>query len=1134
MKRLELIHLVQFSFFDADTFEARGNLALLGPNAVGKTSILDAIQIAILGAHRSYLAFNSQSVSSRQNRTLKDYCLGTMRSDMEGRAGPARKRDHAHTYVTLVFRDDKSGEPISAGVCLSATVQESEHRLRGLYVAPNVELALMDHLQAVDGGMVPVDWDTFQVELLRRAEAGSRSAHVSVHPERYIDELLHAIQPSARHIDRHAFVRAFKKSMKLKDIESVNDFLRDYLVDTQPINKQTALVQIKRFKELKNLIRETEEQIGRLGAMRKDYEALLAAHRRTDSAGAAKVQLLIDLTREHRDKLVTKQSEAESELRALEPELRRLEGEKTRLGQEIQALIRSESEDPEIVSSEQNRKLWATLRKQIADGKNQLSGWALSTRQTLGDLAESFSEVDTQVASASRKLQDRWDALATSGDAADAHLLQGTREQLSRLQEPVREQLRRAREFEAAAAKSLRSLLGQARAAERGARVSESIGIAIDLFREHGIEAEPISALIEIKDRSWQAVFETFLGPHREALVVTAGREREAVALIRGAGISAEWVYDVTVVQPKHLGKRRAAESGTAAALIDGTSDVAVAYVQGIFGDMRCVSTEAELERFPRSVTRDGMMSRNGGTKRLRLPEAEHWKIGSKLSAPQQRELHQQTINAQRALEQAKTVARRFEAADEGLRQALRDLDATKYLALAETVRNAVAELATMTDPETVVEPQHVQEIRAKKSAASTALTQVEGKHTELTEKRGRLQGLIEELAKEINQAAETVTAHERDYESAKLAVDFDADEAAKLYREICEANEPDKWVAACDEIRLRAEQRTKNLLGKVGPVFQHFLDQYNVSLIDELSDWRKAKDWVEQRLDTLESSELVNYKHQAEEALTAAEEAFRRDIAYRLREAMQRLEYGIKQLNAVLSTCPAFSGNERYRFVAKPADAHKTIYEFIQNVDQMDGLSGSLFSGAEDVRTEVIALLEASAAAEGRRTDNPLEDYRLFYNFDVVILQNDEEVDLLSKRIGVASNGEHRVPFYVIAGASLAAAYRLNAGKANDGAAVMVLDEAFYGIDSQNSFATAQFLKSLGLQLIMAGPEADQGKLAPMTDTLYELVRYGGDVFYEQQHFSENMHRLMTSDMPMINEQLLDNTEKDVLEGRA
>lgn len=1134
MKRLELIHLVQFSFFDADTFETRANLALLGPNAVGKTSILDAIQIAMLGAHRNYLAFNSQSVSSRQNRTLKDYCLGTMRSDMEGRTGPARKRDHAHTYVTLVFRDAKSGEPISAGVCLSATVQEPDHRLRGLYVAPNVELALMDHLQAVDGGTVPVDWDTFQVELLRRTEAGGRSAHVSVHPERYIDELLHAIQPSARHIDRHAFVRAFKKSMRLKDIESVNDFLRDYLVDTQPINKQTALEQIKRFKDLKNLIRETEEQIGRLGAMRKEYDALLVAHRRADSAGAVKAQLLIDLTRQHRDKLLTQQSEAENELRALEPELQRLAGEKTRLGQEIQALIRSESEDPEVVRSEQNRKLWVTLRKQIAGGKNQLSEWALSTRQTLGDLAESFSEVDTQVASASRKLQDRWDALATSGEAANARLLHETRKQLLRCQEPVREELRSARESETAADKSLRSFLGQARAAERGAKVGESVGIAIEFFRAHGIEAEPISALIEIKDRSWQAVFETFLGPHREALVVTPEREREAVALIRRAGTGAEWVYDVTVVQPKHLGKRRVPESGTAAALISGSNDVAVAYVQGIFGDMRCVSTEAELERFPRSVTRDGMMSRNGGTKRLRLPEGDQWKIGSKLSALQQRELHQQTVNAQRALEHARATRRRLEAVDEGLRQMLRDLDVARYSAVAETVRSAAAELANTTDPETVVEPQHVQEIRAKKSTASAELTQIDGRYTELTEKRGRLQGLIEELAKEISQATETVTAHERDYESAKLAVDFDADEAAKLYREICEANEPDKRVAACDDFRLRAETRIKNLLGKVGPEFQRFLDQYNVSLIDELSDWRKAKGWVEQRLETLESSELVNYKHQAEEALTAAEEAFRRDIAYRLREAMQRLEYGIKQLNSVLGTCPAFSGNERYRFVAKPAEAHKTIYDFIQNVDQMDGVSGSLFSGTADVRTEVIALLEASAVAEGRRTDNPLEDYRLFYNFDVVILQNDEEVDLLSKRIGVASNGEHRVPFYVIAGASLAAAYRLNAGKVNDGAAVMLLDEAFYGIDSQNSFATAQFLKSLGLQLIMAGPEADQGKLAPMTDTLYELVRYGGDVFYEQQHFSENMHRLMTSDMPMINEQLLDNVEHDVREGRT
>jgi uncharacterized protein YPO0396 len=240
----------------------------------------------------------------------------------------------------------------------------------------------------------------------------------------------------------------------------------------------------------------------------------------------------------------------------------------------------------------------------------------------------------------------------------------------------------------------------------------------------------------------------------------------------------------------------------------------------------------------------------------------------------------------------------------------------------------------------------------------------------------------------------------------------------------------------------------------------------------------------------------------------------------------MHRLEHGIKQLNDILSICPVFSSNERYKFVAKPAEAHKKVYEFIQHIDDWEGSTGSLFAGVEDARAEVIALLESSASADGKRIENPLEDYRLLYNFDLVILQEGKEVDRLSKRIGVASNGEHRVPFYVIAGASLAAAYRLNTGKSNDGAALMLLDEAFYGMDSQNSFAAAEFLRSVGLQLIMAGPEADQGKLTPMTHSLYELVRYGGDVFYEHEHFTPEMHVLMTSDMPMLNPQLIDDAE--------
>ena len=76
----------------------------------------------------------------------------------------------------------------------------------------------------------------------------------------------------------------------------------------------------------------------------------------------------------------------------------------------------------------------------------------------------------------------------------------------------------------------------------------------------------------------------------------------------------------------------------------------------------------------------------------------------------------------------------------------------------------------------------------------------------------------------------------------------------------------------------------------------------------------------------------------------------------------------------------------------------------------------------------------------------------------------------------------------------------------------------------------TATFLKSLGLQLMMAGPDSDVGKLAPMMDNYYDLARYGSDVFAEHVVVKEAAHALFSSDIPILHPELIDVVESQLL----
>src|SRR5690606_20838564 len=144
-----------------------------------------ALQIVLLGGDRSRIRFNAQAGGSHRARTIRDYCLGVFRSGEDG-----RKRRTATTYVSLVFRDTDSGETLTAGIALGASVDEPEHRLHGLYLLPGVALELEDHLERIDGRELPLAFSTFREMAGRRCrEAGSKP---ELHPtaERFVKDLL--------------------------------------------------------------------------------------------------------------------------------------------------------------------------------------------------------------------------------------------------------------------------------------------------------------------------------------------------------------------------------------------------------------------------------------------------------------------------------------------------------------------------------------------------------------------------------------------------------------------------------------------------------------------------------------------------------------------------------------------------------------------------------------------------------------------------------------------------------------------------------------------------------------------------------------------------------------------------------
>lgn len=1126
MKQLSKMHLVQYSFWDYETFNfQRNGTAFIGPNGAGKTSLVDALQIALIGAHGNFLQFNAQSVQ-KDSREIRDYALGTMRSG-EGASGTLnRKRDEALSYITLVFEGERPEEVISAGLCIHAKASERGHRVLGMFVLPGVGLELKHHLEALpDGYFSPLDWNVFEAGIRNMARKAGREPTITSHPEAYIKELLHAIQGKGPSINHETFLRALAQSLRLKGVNSINDFIRENLVSAKPIDRQGTLRHIKTLQDLSTSIAIVRDQILRLDDIESDYKKLASFYRTRASAQVANINIQIESADERIYQLLEQQEKDRKALDELKEEMDTLEGEELRQQKLERDLANQIAADPEAQAPEQARQLKEAHLGTLSVQRRGMERRMLDIRDALDSIATSIKQSDHEFPVNLEPMIQTWAETAKKGEIPSLQHFADTLHLLHEIKETIQHLSNKATTAAADATSQLSNLMGHIAAANKGMRTQNlgNLGAAIELLQEQGIGSRTVASLVKVSDVQWQPAIESFLGRNRFALVVDEGKERDAVQLIRQ---TTRHLFDITIVQPYHLKQSIGIDPDpyNVGALLTGDHPVALAYLRQIIGRMRQVSTEEELERHERSLTRDGMLSANGGTRRIKLIEENDLVLGATVSELEKSRLHEELMQAIKLEEHAKALANIAKKADERLRGIIQSADLNSIRDELESLAVARTAYESLPSPDQTEVPDRLKNLMELRTAAQEAFRKANslrmGKSGEWSKSQLKLDTLNADIGAEEQRVADMKLM----LESLTQDIDYDGETSIRIYDEVSDIANTDgleKALAHIKEKYLTLESRIYKLEADSGVKLKLFTGEYSLDVMDELQDWRKSHEWVIRYKQRLIDSDLANYQKQADEAREAANDAFHHDVALKLREASHRVGQEIDDLNRILKGCPEFTGGERYHFIADKSSEFSWLHDMIENVSHEENSTLQLFSSDSDDGNRLADFLEACESGNNKG-NNPLEDHRLLFKFDLEILVDGKKVDVLSRRLGVGSNGEHLIPFYVIAGATLVNAYRMKPGSSHDGVTLMILDEAFHGFDAQNAYVTAQFLNSLGLQLVMAAPDSDIGKLTPCLGNFYDLWRHGAEVEADETIVKEDARKLMISDIPDINPDLV------------
>lgn len=1126
---LERAHLVQFFLFQAQTLELDRTTAIIAPNGAGKSALLDALQIVMLGGDRNQIRFNAQAGGSHRARTIRDYCLGVYRGGEDGRV-----RDTATTYLSLVFRDTETDEVLTAGIALGASADEPDHRVHGLYLLPGVALELEEHVEQLDGRELPLEWTTFREQAVRRCKQAGTQAELHATSDRFVRDLLVRLRPGpTAYLDPVAYRKAFQNALNLQRVTDVDLFVRTLVAEERP-------TEIARFRALLEGFRQIKARIEQVA--RRIEEAELAETRYRKLAGqATRAASYRALAAEYR------RDAHEEQLETVEQSLADARDAATHC-QRALAQARSDLQ----TTNEDAGQLQQQLQGMRGYGEQaSLDQLAASQRDDLQrlkqDLLRNAGLVRDRLASAGalglpgieparvRELALPWQALCDALQAlpADAEVELDPQQ----LHDQLREALAQAAPLIAAVtrhAREAQNALDTARQAAEAARqnlarlsagqseLRADVIRLMNYLREEGIHARPVCDLVRVTDTTWQPALEAYLRSHVEALLVPAEDEERAVRLYRALK-GGRAVYGVKLALASQARRERARkpDADHVAVLLDGDDADAVAYLRRQLGDLRQVETESQLVRGDRALSRDGLVAKGGGIERLRLPAAAELRIGASGNRERARLLHEQREQAEAELRRLEAEGTALAACAAGLAR-LDDPDAIAGAAHSTLLRHRE------------VSGRYRAQLRLQAEQSDPDLLRLTEEAVALKEQAAALQATVEKLIRDETKAQAQAESLERvlgglqaqSEAIARAAVDAFGHEdvdpnLVERYREELDARfpEPGPRLDHCDERAGDAERTLDRQLPEAWASLAQYARDHGLPLELEPDQWRPAHALLEKEITQLKDTELVQHQAAAEEAYSTAVETFRSNVASALYDNFTRLKHQITTLNRTLQRSPAFSNNERYQFRYEVAPELKDLHGFIKRATEA-GESDTLFGSAGELPAAFRDIIEDRASGKSGQP-SPLDDYRRFFNFEVVIRQEDRVIGTLSERMRSGSGGEHRAPLYVIAGAALAAAYGKGEGL-QGGLGVIMLDEFGDKIDSQNARATTDYLRSLGLQLVLAAPDTAQGTLTGVLDSYVELFRDGPLLQMERHVVTEAGRELLASDQFELHPELL------------
>lgn len=1095
-RRISLTRIIALNWYGfRQIFDVSDNILMSGAFGTGKSALLDLVQYVLLGEH---WRANRAAAGNARGRDLVGYCLGDTNQTRNGQRHFLRSS--GVTLVGLEFTraaDSPNEAPKREtwGIRLEYRSPDSAPAHTYFLIPDRLEYAAV----APEGKLLSDD------EFRRWVRREFDPECIFSRQRDYLEEMA---APRHLNFDATAFQRTFPKAIAFELEESVEKFIREFILEESPLDVREVRAALHAYDETRRRLEKQEDEAEFLRRICRQHQ------RSEDARREAALLRHIDLSLRH---VQTEERHARhaAEIQRLEEahaaeaqELSRARADEAEVGRMLEDVRFQIQRDPQDVQLDQlerqRRELQARItglreaQKSVAERLTaRLRCWdqwlQSGANLPLEGLAKALT-VDRKVLTHLRegKVHERLEATASLASRF-GELTTAARELLR----PLEDRLRSLAHLRQQLAQDLENLA-------KG-RAPGAFPVFQAIRQKLGDRAEQLARLIEVNPEAerWWPALELFLGRSRWVIVVNDGGDyREALDILRKTPSHND---GEALLHPSEVQDLRSkSQPGSLASKVTVTHPVAKPYVEYLLGDVVCVDNLRELEATaaPRAITPEGIFKQKPLRRRLKGAGNVALTLGrvglermkaAKLQEQEEARLEYEALERRLADVQAWLERGRRD----GLGEPVRAESAGEFARLPELER----ELGTLRETINLLST-------PEREARQKRLAELESDRANLLRRIGALADAHLKFELPAQREREAMAAAAEEMQDALLEAEKSRLELARRYPGVTEAElqqrrddfqrDHPKWperyaaisAAASRARETAAEAREKRnteriLLASARDAkgdLRHPEYQADFSADDEDNDaWSM-------RLQVLETVELEKSRELAADRQREWERRLEENVLNELNRRIAAATDTIRLLDRYLSQ-PV--GRFRYRISQrKDQAAYGAIWSLLQTgLEVTDPLLAAIpDEETQRAKEELMKAIDAPDNSEDRV--RRLLDYRFYHRYDIEMVPADKPDAppiSLSRSGRNLSGGESQAPFFV----SMLAAFRRVYDRGSRDSirsqqlGLVVMDEAFSKLSGDGIEDCLALARTFQLQLVMAFPPERLGVMVPHAQTV-------------------------------------------------